>query len=123
MDGGWRRVAQYTSTLAFMLAWNYLRFGIWKDPGDEPRWITTATKDSVKAIGILVVVALCGGGLGALAKVQDEPAAAGSVHSGPVETTEVGEASGWVTNWVTIEAHNSGHRWTTEESSSSSATL
>lgn len=51
-------LTQYTATTAFMVAWNSLRFGIWRDPTIEPRWIRTTAVDTGKGISVFIGLAL-----------------------------------------------------------------
>jgi hypothetical protein len=53
-----QQVTQYSSTTAFMVAWNSLRFGIWKDPVNEPRWVRSLIVDTVKGMGFFVGLAI-----------------------------------------------------------------
>jgi hypothetical protein len=60
LSGGPQTVAQYVATMAFILAWEAFRFGVWNDEGSKPRWLRAALIDSSKAFGVLVILALIG---------------------------------------------------------------
>jgi hypothetical protein len=59
-DGGAQHAVQYSATASFVLAWDAMRFGIWKDPADEPRWLRAAVVDTVKALLVMFALALAG---------------------------------------------------------------
>lgn len=59
-------VPQYCATMAFILAWEFLRFGVAKDPSEEERWMKSALVSSTKAFGVLIILALIGNILGGL---------------------------------------------------------
>lgn len=61
VDGDTRRWLQYSGTTLFLYAWNLFRFGAWKPPKEEPAWRKAATVDTLKAVAVLVLVALLGG--------------------------------------------------------------
>lgn len=60
LHGSAQAVAQYVATIAFIIAWEAFRFGVWNDEGSKPRWLRAALTDSSKAFGILVILALIG---------------------------------------------------------------
>jgi hypothetical protein len=53
-------IEQYYATIAFILACNAIKFGIWKDENSEPRWLRTTCLDSSKAFGVLIALAILG---------------------------------------------------------------
>jgi len=55
-----RAVPQYVATICFILAWDVLRFSVWKDPDRVPRWLRAAIIDAVKAFVVLVILAIIG---------------------------------------------------------------
>lgn len=60
-DGGWRVGYQYGAVAAFILSWAAIRFGVWKNPEDEERWLRAALVDTGKAMVVLLFFALAGG--------------------------------------------------------------
>ena len=58
---GWRAGVQYSSTAAFVLAWDFLRFGIWKEPKSEPRWLKATLTDGAKSMSLLIILAVFAG--------------------------------------------------------------
>jgi hypothetical protein len=42
LGGGAQIVAQYTATMAFIIAWEAFRFGVWNDERSKPRWLRAA---------------------------------------------------------------------------------
>ncbi|WP_329079208.1 MULTISPECIES: hypothetical protein [unclassified Streptosporangium] len=60
-EGGWRAGYQYGAVAAFVLAWEAIRFGVWKSPEDEERWLRAALADTGKAVAVLLGLALMGG--------------------------------------------------------------
>jgi hypothetical protein len=71
--GDWRVGYQYGAAGAFVLAWEAIRFGVWKSPDEEKRWVRATFIDTVKVIAVLLVVALAG----ALVAQVDERVEAG----------------------------------------------
>ena len=59
-EGGWRVGYQYAAAAAFVLAWEAVRFGVWKNPHEEKRWVRATLIDTGKAMGVLLGVALAG---------------------------------------------------------------
>ncbi|MFF3669596.1 hypothetical protein [Microtetraspora malaysiensis] len=59
-EGGWRTGYQYAAAAAFVLAWEAVRFGVWKNPDNEKRWVHSTLIDTGKAMGVLLSVALAG---------------------------------------------------------------
>lgn len=60
---GWRTGVQYSSTAAFIAAWDLLRFGIWKESDEEPRWVKATLVDTAKSMALLVVLAVASAAL------------------------------------------------------------
>jgi hypothetical protein len=71
---GWSIGVQYSSTAAFVVAWDSLRFGIWKDPGSEPRWLKSALTDAAKSMSLLIILAIVAGLLAAASHGTHAPA-------------------------------------------------
>lgn len=82
-DGPWRRSFQYLSTASFFLAWSAVQLGIWKKPEDEPRWKWAAIRNTLKAVGMLVVVALISLLVSKVGKRVEEPPPAGGGKPSP----------------------------------------
>ncbi len=72
--GGWRVGYQYAAATAFVLAWQAIRFGVWKDPAEEKHWVRATLIGTTKAMGLLLSVALAG----ALITQLDDAAEKGS---------------------------------------------
>ncbi|MGP3931300.1 hypothetical protein [Nonomuraea sp. KM88] len=58
--GNWGAGYQYAAAAAFVLAWEAIRFGVWKSPDEEKRWLRAALIDTGKVMGLLLSVALAG---------------------------------------------------------------
>ncbi|WP_308210538.1 hypothetical protein [Actinomadura luzonensis] len=56
--GNWRAGFQYAAAAAFVLAWEAIRFGVWKSPDEEKRWVRATLVDTAKVMGVLLGVAL-----------------------------------------------------------------
>ena len=63
-------VLQYCATFAFIIVSNALRFGIWKNPDDEPEWSKAMVVDSVKALAVLLLIAVAGAGVSSVAQAS-----------------------------------------------------
>ncbi|GAA4200867.1 hypothetical protein GCM10022252_54720 [Streptosporangium oxazolinicum] len=75
-EGGGRAGCQYGAVAAFVLAWEAIRFGIWKSPEDERRWLRAALVDTGKAVAVLLGVALAGGVVTQIGEAVATPPAA-----------------------------------------------
>ena len=76
---------QYSATTAFAFAWNSLRFGVWKDASEQPRWFRTVVVDTSKGMTFIVALALATVAVNALGNF----ATADHVPSTPKPTTQV----------------------------------
>jgi hypothetical protein len=61
VSGGLRRWMQYAATALFVYAWNFFRFGAWKSPGEERKWLKSSIFDSSKAMGVMILVGFVAG--------------------------------------------------------------
>lgn len=61
VGGDLRRWVQYCSTALFVYAWNFFRFGAWKPPGEESRWLKSALVDSSKAMSVMIALGFVAG--------------------------------------------------------------
>ncbi|MEV6160243.1 hypothetical protein AB0L53_58910 [Nonomuraea sp. NPDC052129] len=59
-EGTWGAGYQYAAAASFILAWEAIRFGVWKSPDDEKRWLRAALIDTGKVMGVLLSVAFAG---------------------------------------------------------------
>jgi hypothetical protein len=59
-EGNWRAGCQYAAAAAFVLAWEAIRFGVWKSPDEEKRWVRATLIDTGKVMGVLLGIAFAG---------------------------------------------------------------
>ncbi|MEV4565169.1 hypothetical protein AB0K12_15495 [Nonomuraea sp. NPDC049419] len=69
---GWQVGYQYAAAAAFVLAWQAIRFGVWKDPSEEKHWVRGTLIGTAKAMGLLLSVALAGALLSQLSDAVDK---------------------------------------------------
>lgn len=51
---------QYDAAASFILAWNAFRFGVLRDEDAESPWLRDTVLDSIKALGVLIALAIIG---------------------------------------------------------------
>jgi hypothetical protein len=89
-EEGWRAGCQYGATTAFILAWEATRFGIWKSPDNEPRWVRATLLDTGKSIAVLLFIALAGG---MVSQISDAATSSASTNMGWSNNTTLVAAS------------------------------